>query len=473
MRDYPILVGGRWHRDGERVEVVSGFTGELLGTTYLADSAQVEQALTAASEAASEFAALPTYRRAEILARAATELRHRQEELTRLIVAEVGKPIKAARIEASRAVQTFTVAAEEAKRLYGEVLPLDLDPASEGRVALVRRFPIGPVTAITPFNFPLNLVAHKIAPAGAVGNPVLLKPAPQAPLVSLLLAEVLLQAGWPARALSVLPCSNDIAAALVTDRRVKMLSFTGSATVGWKLKQMASDKRVVLELGGNAGVAVHSDADLDFAAERCAAGAFVYAGQVCISVQRVYVHRPVYDEFLDKLVAATRRLKIGDPDDEATDLGPMISDAEAERAEDWLKEALDHGARLVSGGGRKGRLFEPTILTDVDPEMRIHCREVFAPVVMVAPYDEFDEALELINDSEYGLQAGIFTRDVQAIFKAYERLDIGGLVAGDIPTYRAEHMPYGGTKQSGVGREGIRYAMEEMTQLKTLILKLS
>lgn len=473
MRDYPILVGGEWHRGSEQIEVVSRFTGEPLGTTYLASSAQVEEALVAASASASQFATLPTYRRAEILSRAATELRHRQEELTRLIVAEVGKPVKAARIEASRAVQTFTVAAEEAKRLYGEVLPLDLDPASEGRVALVRRFPIGPVTAITPFNFPLNLVAHKIAPAGAVGNPILLKPAPQAPLVSLVLAEVLLQAGWPAEALSVLPCNNEVAAALITDKRVKMLSFTGSAAVGWKLKQLASDKRVVLELGGNAGVAVHSDADLDFAAERCVTGAFAYAGQVCISVQRVYIHRPVYNQFLDRLVAATKRLKLGDPDDETTDIGPMISDAEAERAETWVKEALDNGARLICGGGRRGRLFEPTILTEVDPEMRIYCCEVFAPIVIVAPYDEFDEALELINDSAYGLQAGIFTNDIQAIFKAYERLDIGGLVAGDIPTYRAEHMPYGGTKQSGVGREGIRYAMEEMTQLKTLILKLS
>ncbi|MCS6884934.1 MAG: aldehyde dehydrogenase family protein [Acidobacteriota bacterium] len=467
----PILVAGAWSREGEQLERRSEFTGEVT-RTYLASRQQVEDAISAAAASAEAFAKLPSYKRARILANVAEELLHRSEDFAALIVSEVGKPLKAARVEVARAAQTFTLAAEEAKRLSGDLLPLDLEPASEGRLALVRRFAIGPVTAITPFNFPLNLIAHKVAPAGAVGNPVLIKPAPQAPLVALALAEVLLKAGWPAAALSVLPCSNEVATLLVTDKRVKMLSFTGSAAVGWRLKQLAAEKRVVLELGGNAAVIVHSDAELDAAAQRCAAGAFAYSGQICISVQRVYVHRPVYEQFLECLLAATAGLKLGDPRDETTDIGPMISEAEAIRAETWIKEAVEQGAKVLCGARRQKSFIEPTVLVNVAPQLRINTCEAFAPVVTVAPYDDFDEALQLVDDSPYGLQAGLFTKDIGNIFKAYENLHVGGLVVGDIPTYRAEHMPYGGVKQSGTGREGIRYAIEEMTELKTLVLKL-
>lgn len=456
----------------ERVEIHAPFNAAVVGTTYYASPQQIEQAIAGAAESAREMAALPTHRRADILLRTAAEIKSRADEIARLIAQEAGKPLKAARIEVARAVITFTTAGEECKRLNGEVLPLDLEPASEGRIAIVRRFPIGPVAAITPFNFPLNLVAHKLAPALAAGNPVVLKPAPQAPLTALLLGEILLAAGWPPRALSVLYCRNEEAAPLVTDPRFKMLSFTGSAAVGWQLKKAAYDRRVVLELGGNAGVAVHSDADLEWASARCAAGGFGYAGQTCISVQRIYVHRPVYDDFLGRFVASVKKLKVGDPLDEATDVGPMISEKEAARAESWVREARESGAKLVLGGARQGLLFEPTVLTDVDSEMRVSCQEVFAPVVTVSPYENFQEALTYIDASIYGLQAGIFTRDMEAIFRAYEQLDVGGLIVGDIPTYRADHMPYGGVKQSGLGREGIRYAMEEMTELKTLVIKM-
>lgn len=472
VKDYPLLIAGERQTSSEKIEICSPFNGEVVGTTYQATPNQIDRAIALASEAFEIMRRLPTYKRAEILLNAAAEVRNRSEELSQLIALEAGKPIKAARIEVGRAANTLTLAAEESKRLNGEVLPLDLDAGSQGRSAIVRRFPIGLMTAITPFNFPLNLVVHKLAPAGAVGCPVILKPAPQTPLTGLVFGEILLNAGWPAQGLSVLSCSNEDAAPLVIDPRVKMLSFTGSVPVGWQLKKAASDKRVILELGGNAGVAVHSDTDIDFAVSRCVLGGFGYAGQVCVSVQRIYINQPIYQEFTDKFLTAVKALKVGNPLDEATDVGPMISEKEASRAESWVKEAIDNKATLLCGGSRSGRLFQPTVLTNVDSEMKVNCQEVFAPVVTLAPYDNFDEAVEMINNSKFGLQAGIFTRDIKAIFRAYERLDVGGLIVGDIPTYRAETMPYGGVKQSGFGREGIKYAIEDMTELKTLVLNL-
>ncbi|MEW6730122.1 MAG: aldehyde dehydrogenase family protein [Acidobacteriota bacterium] len=473
IQDYPLLIGGEWQSSDERIEIRSPYTKETVGTTYLATAEQIDTAILAAKESFQHMSTLPSYKRAEILLQTANEIKTRSEELARLIAAEAGKPLKIARTEVSRAIITFTIAAEESKRWGGELLPLDLEPASEGRIALVRRFPIGPIAAITPFNFPLNLVAHKLAPACATGNTVVLKPAPQTPLTALTLADILVRAGWPEGALSVLLARNEDATPLVSDPRLKMLSFTGSATVGWQLKKIAADRRVVLELGGNAGVAIHSDTDLHWAAARCAVGGFSYAGQSCISVQRIYVHRPVYDEFVTRFLTAVNNLKVGDPMDETTDVGPMISEAEALRIENWVSEACKNGAQLLCGSHRVGSLFEPTVLTGVSPEQRVSCQEVFAPVVTLDTYDEFEEALALIDSSDYGLQAGIFTRDLPAIFRAYQQLKVGGLIVGDIPTYRADHMPYGGTKQSGIGREGIRYAMEEMTELKTLVLKLS
>ena len=472
VKDYPLLIAGERQTSNKQIEIYSPYNGELVGTTYQATPNQIDRAISAASESFQVIRQLPSYKRAEILLKAAKELRERSEEVTKLIALEAGKPIKAARIEVARAANTLTLAAEESKRLNGEVLPLDIDAASEGRMAIVRRFPIGLMTAITPFNFPLNLAVHKLAPAIAVGCPFVLKPAPQTPLTGLTLGEILLNAGWPALAISVLSCSNEDATPLIIDPRVKMLSFTGSATVGWQLKKAAFDRRVTLELGGNAGVAIHSDADLDFAASRCVVGGFGYAGQVCISVQRIYIHSPIYQEFTNKLLNNVKGLKLGDPLDETTDIGPMISEREAARAESWVQEALDHKATLLCGGSRSGQLFQPTILANVDPELKVNCQEVFAPVVTLTPYDTFDQAIDMIDSSNYGLQAGIFTSDIKAIFRAYERLEVGGLIVGDIPTYRAETMPYGGIKQSGFGREGLRYAIEEMTELKTLVLNL-
>jgi glyceraldehyde-3-phosphate dehydrogenase (NADP+) len=403
----------------------------------------------------------------------ASELTARKEELAELITLEAGKPIRDARTEVTRAITTFTVAAEEAKRMGGELLPLDWLSGSENRWAIVRRFPIGPILGITPFNFPLNLVAHKVAPALASGNPIIIKPAPQTPLSALRLGEIVQQAGWPESGLSVLPCSNDVAGQMLADERIRMLSFTGSAEVGWMLKARVPKKKVVLELGGNAAVIVHEDADLDYAARRSVQGGFGYAGQTCISVQRIYVHESVAEPFLTRVLDGVRNLIVGDPREETTDVGPMISVTAAERAERWIREAVEAGAKVLVGGERSGAFLMPTVLTDVTPEMKVSCEEVFAPVVVVSRYADFEEAIRQVNASRYGLQAGVFTRDVKRIFRAYEAIDVGGLIINDVPTYRADHMPYGGVKESGFGREGVRYAIEEMTEPRVLVMNLS
>jgi len=331
---------------------------------------------------------------------------------------------------------------------------------------------LGPIAGITPFNFPLNLVAHKVAPAIAAGCPLVLKPAPQTPFTAMLLAEAVQQAGWPDGGLNILPLSNEDAGLLVTDERIKLISFTGSAAVGWQIKKNCGKKKVVLELGGNAGVIVHSDADLAYAADRCVVGGFSYAGQTCISVQRILVERSAWAKFTDLLITGVKKLKTGDPLDDSTDLGPLIRESDAVRASDWIQEAVRGGARLLCGGQRQGPMLEPTILTGTRPEMKVNCQEIFAPVVTVEPYDDFDQALRQINNSPYGLQAGLFTRDAKLIFNAYEELEVGGLVAGDVPAFRIDHMPYGGIKDSGLGREGLRYAIEEMTEPKLLVMNL-
>jgi len=371
-----------------------------------------------------------------------------------------------------RAIFTFTVAAEESTRIYGEYLPLDCQEFTAGRWGIVRRFPLGPVAGITPFNFPLNLVAHKVAPAIAAGCSMVLKPAPQTPLSSLLLAETIQQAGWPDGALNVIPLSNEDAGILVTDDRIKLISFTGSASVGWEIKKRAGKKKVVLELGGNAGVVVHSDADLAYAAERCVAGGFAYAGQTCISVQRILVEQSVYGKFTDLLLAGVSKLKTGDPLDESTDLGPLIRESDAIRAAEWVQEAVRGGARLLTGGNRKGSMLEPTVLAGTRPDMKVNCQEIFAPVVTVEPYTDFNAALRQINSSPYGLQAGIFTRDAKLLFQAYDDLEVGAVIAGDVPTFRIDHMPYGGIKDSGLGREGLRDTIQEMTEPKLLVMNL-
>ena len=386
---------------------------------------------------------------------------------------ESGKPLKVARTEVERGIFTFNVAAEESTRIYGEYLPLDWQQFTAGRWGIVKRFPLGPIAGITPFNFPLNLVAHKVAPAIAAGCPLVLKPAPQTPLTALLLAEAVQQAGWPDGGLNVLPLSNADAGCWFHDERIKLISFTGSAAVGWKIKDNAGKKKVVLELGGNAGVIVHSDADLEFAAERCAVGGFSYAGQTCISVQRILVERSVFGKFTELLLNGVSKLKQGDPLDDSVDVGPMIRESDAIRAYDWVQEAVRGGARLLVGGKRNGSMLEPTVLTGTRPEMKVNCQEIFAPVVTVEAYDSFDEALRVMNSSPYGLQAGVFTRDAKLMFQAYEELEVGAVVAGDVPSFRIDHMPYGGVKDSGLGREGLRYAIEEMTEPKLMVMNLA
>jgi glyceraldehyde-3-phosphate dehydrogenase (NADP+) len=446
------------------------FTGKLLAEVSQASEADAEAAIQSTVEAAKPMAALPSHSRYQLLQRIAGALYERREEFSRLMTAEAGKPISDARREVARAVQTFTVAAEEAKRIGGEVVPLDWTPGTDSHFGILRRFPIGPILGITPFNFPLNLVAHKVAPALAAGNPILIKPAPQAPMTALLLGEVALDAGIPPGGLNVLPCDNQVAERLVTDPRFKLLSFTGSAAVGWRLKEKCGKKKVVLELGGNAGVIIEPDADLDFAAQRCATGAFGYAGQTCISVQRILVHQSIADLFTTKLLLQVARLKSGDPGDEGTVVGPLIDQKAANRVGAWIEEAVSQGARVLLGGKRMGSVFEATVLSNVTPAMKVSCEEVFGPVVSVTPYRRFEEAIEALNESNYGLQAGVFTRDINKVFQAFRHLEVGAVLANEIPTFRADHMPYGGVKDSGIGREGLQAAIEEMTEPRFLVL---
>ena len=465
-----FLLDGEWITAGEPALVRSPYNGSVVGSVSLAGAAHVEQAVAAAVRDFVVTRKLPAYERRRILTGIAQAIAARKGEFARTIALEAGKPIRTARAEVERAVFTFTVAAEEATRIGGEVLPLDLQPSTAGRWGMVRRFPLGPILAITPFNFPLNLVAHKLAPAIAAGCPVVLKPAPQTPLTALLLAECVQGTGWPKGALHVLPLSNDDAARLVRDDRLKMLTFTGSTAVGWALKAQAGKKKVLLELGGNAGVIVHSDAEIEYAAERCVAGGFSYAGQSCIAAQRILVHRSIFDRFVAAFLERVRRLATGDPLDEHTDVGPLIRESDAVRVLEWVDEAVRGGAKVLCGGTRRGPVVQPTVLTGTSATMHVNCAEVFGPVKTVEPYDDFDAALRAVNDSPFGLHAGIFTRDARLLFKAYDELEVGGVVAGDVPTFRIDHMPYGGIKDSGFGREGLRYAIEEMTEPKLLVL---
>jgi acyl-CoA reductase-like NAD-dependent aldehyde dehydrogenase len=469
---YGFLLNGRWIEEGPPVPVHSPHNGEVVSQVVAATRAHAEEAIAGAVAAFAVTRKMPAYERQRVLERVSAGIAARTEEFARTMALEAGKPIRTARAEVSRAIFTFKVASEESARIYGEYLPLDASDIARNRWGVVRRFPLGAIAAITPFNFPLNLVAHKIAPAIAAGCTMVLKPAPQAPGCALMLARLVLEAGWPAGALSVLPLSNDDAAPLVEDPRLKMLTFTGSTAVGWALKNRAGKKRVTLELGGNAGVVVHSDADLEYAADRCVTLGFAYAGQSCVSAQRILVHQPVYERFLDLVLERVGRLKVGDPLNEDTDIGPLIRESDAVRAESWVQEAVAGGARLLSGGRRQGPMFEPTILTQTQPQMKVNCMEVFAPVKTVEPYVDFGEALARVNDSPYGLQSGVFSRDLGLIFRAFDELETGSVMANEVPTFRADQMPYGGIKDSGTGREGLRYSIEEMTERKLLLLNL-
>lgn len=457
-----FLLNGQPVDSGPLQPVHSPYTGEVFANVVLASRAQAEEAIAGAVQAFELTRKLPAYQRQRVLNQVSDQIAFHAEDFARTMAMEAGKPIKAARAEVSRAIFTFSVAAEEATRIYGEYLPLDASENAAGRWGIVRRFPIGPISAITPFNFPLNLVAHKIAPAIAAGCSMLLKPAPQTPISALMLARLVHDAGWPPGALNVLPLTNEDAAPLIEDERIKMFTFTGSNTAGWALKNRAGKKRVTLELGGNAAAVIHGDADLEYAAERCVVAGFSYSGQNCISAQRILVHEPVYDRFLELLLARIQRLRTGDPMEESTDVGPLIRESDAVRA----------GARLLCGGKRHGSIIEPTVLTATRPEMKVNCMEVFAPIKTVEPYQTFDEALQRVNDTPFGLQAGVFSRDMKLIFRAFEEIEAGGVMANDVPTFRTDQMPYGGIKESGQGREGLRYAIEEMTERRLLVLNL-
>jgi acyl-CoA reductase-like NAD-dependent aldehyde dehydrogenase len=471
-RSIGFYMNGDWATHGREYVITSVFDRSVVAVVYEATRDDVETAIEAAVQAFTVTRKMSSYQRANILRRIADVIRQRREEFARTICQEAGKPIKTARLEVDRGVYTFEVAAEEASRIYGEYIPLDTMEATAGRWGLLRRFPLGPVFAITPFNFPLNLVAHKIAPAIAAGCPIILKPAPQTPVTALMLTEVIHETGLPEGALAVMPLSNDDAALLVTDERIKLLTFTGSAAVGWALKSKAGKKRVTLELGGNAGVIVHSDADLAYAAQRCVAGGFSYAGQTCISVQRILVEQSVFDSFTKLLLDDVHKLKVGDPSQDDTDIPPMIREQDAIRVTEWIDEAVQEGAKILTGGKRKGSTVEPTVLTDTTPQMRVNSAEIFAPVVTVEPYDDFNDALFQINNTSYGLQAGIFTRDAQRINTAFDTLEVGSVIAGDVPSFRVDQMPYGGVKDSGQGREGLRYSIEDMTERRLLVMAL-
>ena len=470
-REFPFYLAGKPSRSNKPLDVINPYDGTTVGRTWLAGPAEFEAAANEAVAAVPRLRDLPSYERGAILSRISTMLAERREEVARIVATEVGKAIRDALTETDRAAMTFQVAAEEARRLHGEVLPLDLAPHGRGRIGIVRRFPIGPVAAISPFNFPLNLSAHKIAPAIAAGNPIVLKPATKTPLSALHLAAFAVAAGLPEGGISVLPMERTTGDRLVTDPRFKLLTFTGSSAVGWDMKARAGKKKVILELGGNAGVIVDEGADLKFAASRVVAGGFGLAGQSCISVQRVYVHQAIANEFSEHLVAAVNELKAGDPLDPSTDLGPMIDEGEADRVDSWIKEAVAAGGRVLAGGRRLDRsMYAPTVLSNVPDEAKVCAQEAFAPLVVLATFKTFRDALAEVNASTYGLQAGVFTPALEHAMLAFDLLEVGGVMINDVPTWRVDHMPYGGVKDSGLGREGPRYTIEEMTEPRLMVI---
>lgn len=473
MTPQKFLVNGEWRSSARVRTIINPYSSESAGEVFQALPQDVDDAIGGAVAAFASTRALQAFERADILHSISHRIESSKEDFARTITAETGKPISYSRSEVERSIFTFTVAAEEASRIGGEVLPLDLAPHSASRTGIIRRFPIGPIAAITPFNFPINLVAHKVAPAIASGNPIVLKPSSSGALTALLLGRIVQDSGYPSGGLSIVTSSASDSSQLIQDERVKLISFTGSPEVGWGIKSAAGKKKVVLELGGNAGVVVDKGMDLDTIIPRIVQGSFGNAGQSCIAVQRIFVHEELYDEFERLFVEATSTIMVGDPYDDRTVVGPMIDEDSAAKVEVWLKEALSMGARILCGGSRKGAVLEPTVVTDVKKEMNVSCKEVFAPVVTLERVKSLEEGVDKVNDSEFGLQAGLFSNDLQGVFTAYEKLDVGGLVVNDFPTYRIDHMPYGGVKNSGFGREGVRYAIESMTEPKLMVLNLS
>jgi acyl-CoA reductase-like NAD-dependent aldehyde dehydrogenase len=468
---YPYYLANRPEAPNRDLEVVDKYSGSVATRVAMADEAAIDRAISRAVEAAEPMARMPAFERQAVLDHCVCRFRERAEELARALCIEAGKPIRDSRGEVGRLIDTFRIAAEESVRIGGEVMPLDISPRARGYRGQWKRVPIGPCSFISPFNFPLNLAAHKVAPALAVGCPFVLKPASLTPVGALLIGEMLAETDLPEGAFSILPCRRDGAELFTTDDRLKLLSFTGSPEVGWDLKARAGKKRVVLELGGNAAVIVDRDADLDDAVERIVFGAFYQSGQSCIGVQRILVHEAVLAEFRSRLVAATSALEMGDPGEESVFIGPMISEKEAARLEDWIRSALDRGATLLCGGKREGAMLEATLLEGVPADEKVVCQEAFGPVAVLSSFSDFDDALREVNDSVFGLQAGVFTRDLYRAERAWDRLEVGGVVIGDVPSWRVDHMPYGGVKDSGLGREGIRFAIEDMSEIRLMVIR--
>jgi acyl-CoA reductase-like NAD-dependent aldehyde dehydrogenase len=468
---YPLYLANEAQQPNTDLAVTDKFTGEVATRVALADAKTIDAAIAAADAAQHEMARMAAYERQAVLQHCVDRFKERQDELAYALCVEAGKPIKDSRGEVSRLIDTFRIAAEESVRMTGEVQPLDISPRARGYQGIWKRVPIGPCSFISPFNFPLNLAAHKIAPAIAVGCPFVMKPASRTPLGAIIMGEVLAETNLPKGAFSILPASRDGADLFTTDDRLKLLSFTGSPDVGWDLKARAGKKKVVLELGGNAAVIIDSDADLDDAVDRTVFGAFYQSGQSCIGVQRIIVHEAVYEAFRDKLVAKTKTLIAGNPHDEDTFVGPMIDVKEATRLDNWIQEAVGKGATLLCGGKREGAMLEATLLENVDRNTKLNIEEAFGPVAFLMRFKDFDQALDIVNDSKFGLQAGIFTRDVFKVLDAWDTLEVGGVVINDVPSYRVDNMPYGGVKDSGLGREGVRFAMEDMTEIRNLVIR--
>lgn len=469
MKTYKIYSAGVFVETEKQFEVLNSFDNSLIAKTFMADKELVESSIRSAKAVEKELAVMPSYKRYAILMDIAMSLEAAKDQLAALLAAEAAKPLVYALGEVDRSIQTFKVAAEEAKRLPSEYLSIDWTPAGKGKEGLVKYFPVGLVAGITPFNFPLNLAVHKIAPAIASGCPIVLKPATSTPLSTLFLAQIIDKTDLPKGALSVLPMDRATGNILVSDERFKLLSFTGSPFVGWKMKADAGKKKVVLELGGNAGVIVSKDADLDLAVKKCVVGGFSYSGQVCIHTQRIYVEDAIFDAFVERFVEASANLKMGAPNELSTEISAMIDEKNAIRVDDWVKEALKDGAELLCGGNRDGAYYEPTILTNTKFEMKVCSDEIFGPVVVLERFNDFDQALKMVNEGEFGLQAGVFTDSIKEMNKAFSELEVGGVIVNDVPTFRVDHMPYGGVKESGIGREGVKYAITEMMEAKILV----
>ena len=468
---YPLYLANAAKQPNADLEVTDKYSGKVAFRVALADAATIDAGIAAAAEAAEPMARLPSYQRQEVLQHCVDRFRERFDELAFALCVEAGKPIRDSEGEVTRLIDTFRIAAEEAVRMTGEVQPLDISPRARGYQGMWKRVPIGPCSFIAPFNFPLNLAAHKIAPALAVGCPFVVKPASRTPLGTILIGEILAETDLPRGAFSILPAHRDGADLFTTDERLKLLSFTGSPAVGWDLKARAGKKKVVLELGGNAAVIVDADADLDDAVERIIFGAFYQSGQSCIGVQRIIVHADIYDELRKRLVAKTRSLVAGNPHNRDTFIGPMIDLKEAQRLDNWIQEAVEAGATLLVGGKRDGAMLEATLLEGVDRSLTLYREEAFGPVAILSRFTDFRDALDEVNDSKFGLQAGLFTRDLFRMFDAWDRLEVGGILVNDVPSYRVDNMPYGGVKESGLGREGVRFAMEDMTEIRNLVIR--